>query len=172
MEENLNIRTNFLAVDIDPILIKRAQEMFKSDSICFKCLDIMDTFQTNNICNYLESKSIKKFNVSFCFSVTMWIHLNHGDNGLKQFLKYIASISEVLIIEPQPWKCYKTAVKRMKQQKFTFPHFSKLNIKQDVEQQIEKYLIHECNLTKINESGKTTWERKMLVFKQSEKHIL
>lgn len=165
LDETLNITTNFFAIDIDPILISRAQEIYKHKAISFKCLDIMEMNETNIISDYLTSKCIKKFKVSFCFSITMWIHLNHGDDGLKKFLRYIAGISEVLVIEPQPWKCYKTAVKRMKQQNFLFPQFSKLKHKQNIEHEIESYLINECNLTKIVESEKTKWERKILIFK-------
>lgn len=157
--------TTFLAVDIDPILIKRAHELFTDNTVLFQCLDVMNAYQRIIIEDYLISKALEKFNITFCFSITMWIHLNHGDNGLRNFLQYVASTSEILVIEPQPWKCYKTAVKRMKQQNFIFPHFCSLEIKVNVEEEIENYLVHSCNLIKIGESDKTKWERKILVFK-------
>lgn len=171
MDHNLEITTKVLGIDIDPVLIKRAVEQYSDDSIKFECLDIMDNHKRNNIIQYLETKRLRYFNITFCFSVTMWIHLNHGDEGLKEFLKYIASISELLVIEPQPWKCYKTAVKRMKQQDFTFPHFHKLCIKQNIEDEIEEYLVTACGLIKISDSNKTKWGRKLLVFKQSTEEV-
>lgn len=168
MEANLNISTNFLAIDIDPVLIKRAEEQYKEENISFKNIDIMDvTDRVNTIEYHLKRKHLNKFSITFCFSITMWIHLNHGDEGLKNFLKYVASISEILVIEPQPWKCYKTAVKRMKQQNFSFPYFQELKVKQNIEDEME-CLLQECGLSKINESEstRTTWDRKIFVFKQ------
>jgi hypothetical protein len=44
-------------------------------------------------------------------SVTMWIHLNHGDDGLSRFLEVVASYTHYLLLEPQPWKCYQTAAR-------------------------------------------------------------
>lgn len=85
LDESLNINTNVLAIDIDQTLIKRARKMFTDKSITFKCLDIMDNLQKNEISTYLETKFIEHFSITFCFSVTMWIHLNHGDDGLKRF---------------------------------------------------------------------------------------
>lgn len=140
--------------------------MFNNDLITFKCLDIMNDIQRiNEIDNYLKSKSLRNFSVCFCFSTTMWIHLNHGDDGLKNFLKYLTSICEILVIEPQPWKCYRNAVKRMKQQNFSFPNFNQLKIQQNVEDAIEVYILKECGLTKVFETDRTKWDRKIFVFK-------
>jgi hypothetical protein len=41
----------------------------------------------------------------------MWIHLNHGDEGLTKFLEVVASYSKYILLEPQPWKCYQTAAR-------------------------------------------------------------
>lgn len=117
--------------------------MFTDKSITFKCLDIMDNLQKNEISTYLETKFIEHFSITFCFSVTMWIHSNHGDDGLKCFLKYISSISKILVVEPQPWICYKTEVKRMKKQNFSFPCFHECKIQHDVENEIERYILEE-----------------------------
>ncbi|KAH7470853.1 hypothetical protein PRIC1_003323 [Phytophthora ramorum] len=51
----------------------------------------------------------KNYDFITCFSVTKWIHLFHGDEGIK---KVFAKIYELLapggrlIFEPQPWKSY------------------------------------------------------------------
>ncbi|KAG6968550.1 hypothetical protein JG688_00005749 [Phytophthora aleatoria] len=51
----------------------------------------------------------KGYDFITCFSVTKWIHLFHGDEGIK---KVFAKIYELLapggrlILEPQPWKSY------------------------------------------------------------------
>jgi hypothetical protein len=52
------------------------------------------------------------FNLVSAFSVTMWVHLHYGDDGLQQLLKWLSSHCYHMLIEPQPWKCYKTALKR------------------------------------------------------------
>lgn len=47
-----------------------------------------------------------------CLSVTKWVHLNGGDEGLK---KLFAKVADALapggwfILEPQPWRSYKQA---------------------------------------------------------------
>lgn len=163
--ENVSKDTSILGIDIDPALIKRAEELI-SKNTSFKCLDIMDEINRKIlISNYLTSFNVNKFSVLFCFSTTMWIHLNHGDVGLKSFLQYICSIAEIVVVEPQPWKCYKTAVKRMKGTNFTFPEFSKLKFRESIESDIENILIKDCCMLKINESERTKWERKLLIFK-------
>jgi hypothetical protein len=56
-----------------------------------------------------------KFNIISLFSITMWIHLNHGDDGLIGCLTRSVSYLHTngsLIIEPQLWKCYKNNNKR------------------------------------------------------------
>ncbi|CAH0481690.1 unnamed protein product [Peronospora belbahrii] len=51
----------------------------------------------------------KDYDFITCFSVTKWIHLFHGDDGIK---KVFAKIYDLLlpggrfIVEPQPWKSY------------------------------------------------------------------
>ena len=46
-------------------------------------------------------------------SVTMWVHLNHGEAGLRSLLRWAASLGKALLVEPQPWRCYKAARKRL-----------------------------------------------------------
>ncbi|VEN42338.1 unnamed protein product [Callosobruchus maculatus] len=158
--------TSFLAVDIDPTLIQRAREGNKDNSISFYCLDIFDKTKRNIVSDYLQSKNAKKFDVVFCFSTTMWIHLNHGDTGLKDFLAYTSKLGRLLVIEPQPWKCYKSAVKRVKDKTF-FPYFQALQMRDNIESEIERYLTEELKLVKVYDSERTSWDRKILIFKKN-----
>ena len=68
------------------------------------------------------------FSLVCMFSITMWIHLNHGDVGLVDFLRRGARLVQLhnqpegeaagslsggsLVVEPQPWKCYRSAQRR------------------------------------------------------------
>jgi hypothetical protein len=103
-----------------------------------------------------------------CFSVTLWIHLNNGDQGLKDFLKYVAKKSKLLLLEPQPWKCYKTAVRRMKKLDCKpFEHFKELEWRENVDSEICKFLQEECGMTLCEKFGQTDWERMVCLFKSS-----
>ncbi|KAF9482716.1 Bin3-domain-containing protein [Pholiota conissans] len=57
------------------------------------------------------------YDVVIGFSVSKWIHLNEGDEGLKQFFKRVFGVLKPggsFILEPQPWESYAKA-KRMSQ---------------------------------------------------------
>ena len=56
----------------------------------------------------------RKFNLLTIFSTTMWIHLVHGGEALKNFLVHASEWTHCLVIEPQTHKNYKTARKRLK----------------------------------------------------------
>ncbi|CAG9858773.1 unnamed protein product [Phyllotreta striolata] len=158
--------SSILGIDIDPLLIDRAKEL-AADNVTFTCLDIMDESERNEIINnFLLSKEKERFSIVFCFSTSMWIHLNYGDEGLKSFLKYLCSVTDTLVLEAQPWKCYKTAVKRMKQNNFTFPEFGKLKLRENIESDIQTILTNDCNMIKLFESDKNAWDRKLLIFKR------
>jgi len=97
----------------------------------------------------------------------MWIHLNHGDDGLKDFLRYISSISSSLLLEPQPWHCYRTAARRMKRLGCEpFQHWQTITWRQDIEQNIVAYLEStECNMKQVKCFGRTQqWDRSLCLF--------
>lgn len=128
----------------------------------FKCIDFMDSTQREELKSDLTNLNITKFDAVFCFSVTMWIHLNHGDDGLQTFLTEICNLSDTIIIEPQPWKCYKTAVKRLKLYQKEFLKFKDLKLRNpaiDIDTIITKQ-----QFCKRSELYETNWQRKIFIF--------
>lgn len=158
-----NVR--ILGVDIDPILIERAIEKNKfPDHVHYVCCDITDPTQ-HVISDYLAQRNEQRFDAVFCFSITMWIHLNNGDTGLMRFLDHVQQFSRMLIIEPQPWRCYQTAVRRMKRgANKSFPLFADLKLRQNIEFHITQHLRVVCKLKIIYESQPTKWNRKIYFF--------
>ncbi|XP_076270262.1 putative RNA methyltransferase CG11342 [Rhynchophorus ferrugineus] len=166
-KNTINIKNcKVLGFDIDPTLIQRAVEKYNSSDVTFKCIDIMNDDHFGEIERYLSELNCNKFDVVFCFSISMWIHLNHGDDGLKLFLSKVSKLTDFLVIEPQPWKCYRTAIKRLKQSNCEFPKFKELKIRQNIEDYIENFIVNECRLLKVAESVRTDWGRKILFFKK------
>lgn len=151
---------HLLAIDIDPVLIHRAQETHSDSNTTFMSSNIMDEVGRKDVAKYLSSRGKLKFDVVFCFSVTMWIHLNNGDEGLMEFLRYIKDISQAIIIEPQPWKCYKNAQRRMKKSGNSFPLYETLKIKECIDHVIENILT-ESSHRKVCESSESSWNRKV-----------
>lgn len=159
-----------LGIDIDGTLIQRAVEMNQyKENVFYSCFNVMDyNNEENCIVNHLKLYAKCQFDVVCCFSITMWIHLNNGDDGLMQFLDLMAQLSEILIIEPQPWKCYQNAVRRMKRAgaQDTFPLFATLKIRNDVENVIKNYLKYKKQLEIIFESEHTKWKRQICFYKR------
>lgn len=161
-----------LGIDIDSILIERAKELNQyKENVFYSSFNVMDYDNNGDNCisNHLKLYSKQQFNVVCCFSITMWIHLNNGDDGLEQFLDYMAQLSEILIIEPQPWKCYQNAVRRMRRAgaQHSFPLFATLKIRNDVEMTIKNYLKCKKQLEICYESDPTKWKRKICFYKRN-----
>lgn len=162
-----------LGIDIDPQLIERAKEANQyTENVFYSSFNVMEynnDKENNCITNHLNSYKKCRFDVVCCFSITMWIHLNNGDNGLEQFLNLMADLSEILIIESQPWKCYQNAVRRMKRAgaQDTFPLFKTLKIRNEVESTIKNYLKCKNQLDIISESDPTKWKRKICFYRRN-----
>lgn len=153
-------------VDIDAALISRAKENNANcNDIIFDCVDVMDCKAFAKVAKFLERNKIQLFDAVCCFSITMWIHLNHHDSGLKTFLSKLSNKAKLLIIEPQPWKCYQTAERRLKKSGEIFPLFPELQWRSQVDTEIENYLETVLKRHKIYESIPTKWQRKICFYR-------
>lgn len=165
-----NCNIYILAVDIDSVLIKRAKESNTCSNITFSTSNIMSVEDRLSVLNFLKIYKRIKFDIVFCFSVTMWIHLNNGDDGLLDFLQYLKNISNTIVIEPQPWKCYRQAQKRVKKSGNTFELYNCLKIKSGVDIVIENILKTDL-YRKIYESPSSSWDRKVQSFQFTTKFV-
>ncbi|PRP78693.1 hypothetical protein PROFUN_13432 [Planoprotostelium fungivorum] len=167
-------KINTLGVDLDSVLIDRAKEKSKDNpNVSFGRLDMLD--EMTNVQqitqDFLSARGSTQFDLVVCFSITMWIHLNHGDQGLLQFLDRVSDLTlNFLIIEPQPWSCYKSAVKRHKKVGAeVHPLFSVINIRNDVEEKIKEHLSSNCGMAVKQELGVTDWGRGVSLYQRNNK---
>ncbi|KAG7271974.1 hypothetical protein CRUP_023854 [Coryphaenoides rupestris] len=162
---------HLLGFDLDRSLIQRAQQTNPlPKNISFIPLDIAqeDTPVTQDpLRDYLRRHGCTRFHVCFCFAVTMWIHLNHGDAALLRFLSRLAAVSQHLVLEAQPWKCYRSAARRLRKLgRSDFDHFKSLEISGDVAEHARTHLEAQCGMELTQSFGSTAWDRKVLLFKR------
>ncbi|XP_029357372.1 pre-miRNA 5'-monophosphate methyltransferase [Echeneis naucrates] len=157
---------HLLGFDLDEVLIQQAQQTNPlPDNISFIPLDI--TTDVNQLHDYLSQHSCSHFHLSLCLAVTMWVHLNHGDSGLLQLLSRLASISQHLLLEAQPWKCYRSAARRLRKLgRSDFEHFKTLKIRGDIAEHAREHLEKHCGMELIQSLGSTAWDRKLLLFRR------
>jgi 7SK snRNA methylphosphate capping enzyme len=58
---------------------------------------------------YEDMKSTGAYDIVLCLSVSKWIHLNEGDEGLNRFFRQLLRLCKpggLVVLEYQPWKSY------------------------------------------------------------------
>mmetsp|Transcript_3443 Transcript_3443/g.4337 ORF Transcript_3443/g.4337 Transcript_3443/m.4337 type:complete len:179 (-) Transcript_3443:130-666(-) len=159
-----------LGVDIDPDLINRGNELavHQNSNCTFKTCNIMDPKS-----RYEAIKSGKQFDLVSCFGVTMWIHLNRGDEGLILFLETLVQLTRrVLILEPQTSKNYKSAKSRIRRAGAVVPNsFKSLRITgNNIMKTIDDVLMSSTGHDKFTEKqilGETKWKRQVIMYTKS-----
>lgn len=112
------------------------------------------------------SSSVRPYQLVCCYSITMWVHLHHGDVGLQRFLSTLASLTTHLILEPQPWQCYKNARERWRRKgKEDPPAMKELTWRTDVELRITNF-VQALGFGLRADLGSTKWQRKVLWFER------
>lgn len=153
-----------LGIDLDSDLITRSKESNKyTDHIIFEKMDIMQDSSISQLQSFLQKYNKTKFDMITCFSTTMWIHLHHGDDGLNKFLQTISKLATLLLIEPQEWKSYKSAVRRMTRLNQKIFKLEKLKIR-DITYHLLQFFPKECYKQFNICLGETSWGRNMFLF--------
>ncbi|KFM72901.1 putative methyltransferase BCDIN3D, partial [Stegodyphus mimosarum] len=160
-------KMHVLGIDLDDVLITRCNESNQyPEFVTYQQIDIMDANSTAQLTAFLEKYNRTEFDLITCFSTTMWIHLNYGDSGLNNFLKTVSNITKFLLLEPQEWKCYKAAVRRMTRLNREAFAIKKLQVK-EITGHITKFLQSECNMKFHACFGETSWGRSLYLFQKN-----
>merc|ERR1712156_79609 len=125
--------------------------------------EVMDTLRS-----FLSPYDRNRFDLICVFSVTMWIHLNHGDQGLKTFIRFLCRNSKFLLLEPQPWRCYQTAARRMRKLgQEEFQQLKNLELRgPGVDLQIVQ-LFKDSGMQLVEDFGESKWSRKLVLLKNT-----
>lgn len=153
---------HMLGIDLDPQLVERAVEKCSSPTVEFRRLNAVTDVQEREALwsSYLAARGRKRFHIAFCFSTTMWVHLNHGDSGLESLLASLCQWADNVVIEPQPWKCYRSAARRLRRAgKPPFPHFDSLVHRSSVLDHIDHVMRHQLSMVLHAHLGDSEWLR-------------
>uniref|UniRef100_A0A7S0HSN5 RNA methyltransferase n=1 Tax=Hanusia phi TaxID=3032 RepID=A0A7S0HSN5_9CRYP len=102
---------SMIGIDCDASLIQHAKKVKKNIKWDFEK-------EGRNKCpvyfhheDFIASDHFKeaKYDVITCFSVTKWVHLVYGDEGIKKMFSKCHDLLQddgILILEPQPWRSY------------------------------------------------------------------
>lgn len=105
-----------VGVDIDPWLVEQAKTAYPDGPCTFEHFDFVDAAA-------YRGTALGTFDVVLLLSVTKWVHLNSGDEGMLALFKHIRSILNeggYLVVEPQPMSNYARASKRNKELRETY----------------------------------------------------
>ena len=159
-----NVVIKAIGTDLDEELIERAKEKFTANNhMLFAALNIMEG---DSLTNFMAKHKISSFGLVSCFSITMWIHMNHGDEGLKHFLKLVGTVSNCsVLLEPQLWKSYRKANERCRRRGIPeLPYFKTLKIK-DIKQSCIDVYSNFFGMTLQQHDDETPgWNRPLMLF--------
>ena len=170
-----------IGVDIDDVLVSRAADKARGcPDIRFVSADVCDASARAMLCEKLKGSLGEnwscgrdvRFDVTSCFGLTMWIHLNRGDSGLTSFLQGVTEITEcTLLIEIHPWKNYKAAVKRLRKisRDLVPPHWPHIADRGpgEPEKTVDR-ILHGCGFVRKTDLGRTHWGRAVRTYERKK----
>jgi SAM-dependent methyltransferase len=165
MSHALPSPVHFVGIEIDPVLIARAKK---------KCKDLKNVtgeFHVGDICKDLdELVKDNSMDLISLLSTTMWIHVHVGDDGLKAVLKQICrKTRRFLLIEPQPSKCYRKAMTRLR--KMGRPELNatsdRLKLRPNIEEEIDA-ILQSAGFVRVafSTQEKTEWNRTLELYER------
>lgn len=171
-------RVGALGVDIDAELVRRAAAKAPESAVGEgECADVSfadgDVTQRGTLASLVgggdgaavATASARPVAVSTLFSVTMWIHLVHGDDGLLRLLREVGALSDAVLVEPQPPKCYRSARRRVRKRKMEDPFAWAAIADRDAMQLIDHTLRCDCGFDAPVLVGTTArWERQLRLY--------
>ncbi|GAA5873629.1 hypothetical protein JCM16303_001188 [Sporobolomyces ruberrimus] len=108
-----------LGVDIDEVLIEDAKRIAKEQGLTEGLrFELGDFMQDGWLEGLSEREGAGKFEVVLLFSVTKWLHLHHGDEGMMRLFRSLHTFlppGGIVVIEPQERENYARAVKKNKE---------------------------------------------------------
>lgn len=128
-----------VGVDLDPYLIEQAKSLYCGDAqknLSFELMDIMDHGESGPWASS-SVLSTQEFDIVFLFSITKWLHLNHGDEALLELFRRIHGVltnDGHLVVEPQDWENYARAAKKNAALK---PMYKKIRLRPPFQKELE-----------------------------------
>jgi len=152
-----------LGLDIDGVLVQRAKDKYEDTAPDDRThVGVDASFEVCNLCDetmhlsryrsFLDTSSRKRFDLTTLFSTTMWIHIHSGDEGLRNFLQRTCDNTDMILVEPQPSKCYRqanTRLRRMNQPELDSVTSQSLKMRNDIENEVGR-IITECGFQRVS----------------------
>lgn len=157
--------SNFLGIDRDSSLIRSANNSirrreFSHLKIVFRCQNFVPSLAVKNS-NVLPPSVV--YDCILLLSVSKWIHLTHGDEGLIQtFHKIYQQLPKggVFVFEPQLWPSYS------KSRKINDAMFRNFNSIKLFPQQFPNFLVNNCSFSCYHHIGEVIRRKRYKTYKR------
>jgi hypothetical protein len=164
-----NVKCLLYGVDIDGDLIRLAKEKYETKEnegqVQFFNVNMMKEEDLLVFRSNLPEAT--QFSFISVFSTTMWIHINHGDEGLGTFFKTISGLladNGALLVEPQPAKCYTNAARRCRKLRIDYPPYLSIVDRTKAKDLLFHIIQNEIHLPNFVYFGTEDWGRSLHLF--------
>lgn len=162
-----HVRIELVGADLDPHLIALAKSKVVEGENTSAFFHTTDFTSVEQVTTFSTASEGKLFNLITVFSTTMWVHINHGDDGLRQFFQHARNVlaeKGAMLVEPQPGRCYTNAAKRCRKLGLEKPPFLHVVDKTLVMSILENILSGILELRNMVFLGQEDWGRSLVLF--------
>ena len=123
------------------------------------------SFEISNILDIDELREKKKYDCVMCLSVTKWIHLNYGDEGVKKMFRKVKMCLKEggrLYLEVQKFKAYNKKLKEFERFAEVYPKIAFLP------EHFEEYLVGSLGFVRedvLNTKNVEAFKRDILIYR-------